>query len=55
MYLLNKSANYKNLVYEVANWVKQKYGPFWTNLNNIEPLVEILLSEIDKFNKTIQK
>ena len=55
IYLLNKSANYKNLVYEVANWVKQKYGPFWTNLNNIEPLVEILLSEIDKFNKTIQK
>jgi len=55
IYLLNKSTNYKNLVYEVANWVKQKYGPFWTNLNNIEPLVEILLSEIDKFNKTIQK
>ncbi len=55
LYLLNKKVDYKKIVEEIANVVEKKYWDFRTNLKNYNILVEIILNEINKFYKTIQK
>lgn len=55
LYLLNKKANYRQVIYNVYKAVEEKYWSFRTNLQNNENLVKIIVNEIEKFERTINK
>ena len=55
LYLLNKDIDYKKTVKEVYKAVESKYGEFRTNLQNNETLSDIIITEMEKFEKTISK
>ena len=55
MYLLNKDIDYKKTVKEIYKAVEEKYGQFRTNLQNNETLSDIIITEMEKFERTISK
>ena len=55
LYLLNKEIDYKKVVKDIYKAVEEKYWQFRTNLQNNENLVKIIINEMEKFEKTIQR
>ena len=55
LYLLNKEIDYKKVVKNIYKAVEEKYWKFRTNLQNNENLVKIIVNEMEKFEKTIQR
>jgi len=55
IYLLKKNIDYKKLIFEIYEVVEEKYWSFWINLKNNNVLKDIIINEISKFEKTIQK
>ena len=55
MYLLNENVDYKKLIYAMYEAVENKYWQFRENLKNNKTLADIIINEIWKFEKTIQK
>ena len=55
MYLLNKNIDYKKFIYSMYEAIENKYWKFRKNLKNNKTLADIIINEISKFEKTIQK
>ena len=55
LYLLNKQVDYKKTVKDIYKAVEEKYGEFRTNLQNNETLSDIIITEMEKFERTISK
>lgn len=55
MYLLNENIDYKKLVNAIYKAVESKYWQFRQNIKNNQTLPDIIVNEIWKFEKTIQK